>query len=519
MRLTSNRRAVLLVASAGCAMTVLDTNVVGIVLPEISRDLAASFAQTEWIISSYVLCFAALLLPAGSIADRYGRKRVLFLGLGVFAAASLACGLSPSANGLVIARACQGVGAAFLLAPALAIIGHAFHEENERTRAWAIWGAIMGLMMVVSPLIGGAISSVLGWRWAFHINLPICALLAFAALRQIEDSREPTPRRLDIPGIALFALAMLGITSALILGPGHGWSSSPVLLCVGGGGVLFGAFVWTQLRREQPMLDLGLFSSRPFLGATLAMFAYAASAQVMASLLPQFLQNAMGYQASAAGIGMLPFALAMLVFPQVGRRLSQHVKSGGVLVLGLSVVAIGNLIMMIAARGDAGALLAVGMFVLGSGGGLLNGETQKAIMGSVTKDRAGMASGISTTSRFSGILIGFSGLGAVLASRTRTVLEQEMAVRMLPAEPGFVDAIVAGDHARALEGYPSAMVSSIASAARDAYASGFSDAFLVAALLAASSAALVSLSALPVRPKPSLQIEEGDNSGPPERRR
>ncbi|KAF1017401.1 MAG: Multidrug resistance protein Stp [Stenotrophomonas maltophilia] len=284
----------LLVASTGCAMTVLDTNVVGVVLPTIARDLHASFADVEWVISSYVLCFAALLLPAGAIADRFGRRRVFLLGIAVFALASLACGLAPAASGLYLARAAQGVGAAFLLAPALAIIGHGFHDPAARGRAWALWGGIMGLTMVLSPLLGGVINHWLGWRWAFHVNVPLCALLAAAVPVYIEESRDPTPRALDLPGIALFAMAMFSLTWALIEGPGEGWTSAGVLLRLGVGIALFTAFSVVERRRAHPMLDLRLFADLPFSGSVLAMFAYAATAQVMASLLPQFLQNGRG---------------------------------------------------------------------------------------------------------------------------------------------------------------------------------------------------------------------------------
>lgn len=490
---TTNRKetAALIVASAGCAMTVLDTNVVGIVLPTIAKDLQASFAEVEWVVSTYVLCFAALLLPAGSIADRYGRRRVFLIGIALFAIASLACGLAPSAPRLYLARAIQGVGAAFLLAPALAIIGHTFHDEHARGRAWAIWGGIMGLTMVVSPLIGGAISSLVGWRWAFHINIPICVLLATAVLMLVKDSRDPTPRTLDIPGIVFFALAMFSVTWALILGPSQGWTSGPVALRAGGGLLLFSVFVWIEQRRAYPMLDLKLFAAWPFVGAVLAMFAYASSAQVMASLLPLFLQNGRGNGALAAGIGMLPFALAMLIFPQVGRRLSPYLDSARILTLGLAIVALGNLVMMFSARQHGELLLILGMAILGAGGGLLNGETQKAIMGTVPRHRAGMASGISTTSRFSGILLGFAGLGAVLASSTRSALEKAMPTANLPVEAGFIDSIVAGDLERAIGRYSPSVAATVTSIARDGYSAGFSHAFLAAGAIAFLAAIVV----------------------------
>jgi EmrB/QacA subfamily drug resistance transporter len=412
----------LLTASLGCAVTVLDTNLVGIVLPTIARELAATFADIEWVVSAYLLCFAALLLPAGAIADRAGRKRVLLLGLAIFAAASLACGAASGARALCLARAAQGVGAAFLLAPSLAVIGHAFHGERERARVWAFWGTIMGLTMVCSPLIGGVISHWLGWRWAFFVNLPVCAGLALAVVRCVPESRGAAQRTLDLPGIVLFASAMFVFTWTLISGPAQGWTSPAVLARAAAALGLFALFITAERRVRAPMLDLSLFARRRFAGAIVAMLTYAAAAQVMASLLPLYLQNARGAGALEAGVGMLPFALAMLLLPMAGRRLAAFMAGYRILGLGLAVVAAGNLVMMWAATMPGNRLLdAVGMAILGAGGGLLNGETQKAIMGAVPPERAGMASGISTTSRFCGILLGFAGIGAVLASDARGV--------------------------------------------------------------------------------------------------
>lgn len=474
----------LLTASLGCAVTVLDTNVVGIVLPTIARDLAATFADIEWVVSAYLLCFAALLLPAGAIADRAGRRRVLLLGLAIFAATSLACGVAPGARALYLARAAQGVGAAFLLAPSLAVIGHAFHGERERARVWAVWGTIMGLTMVCSPLIGGVIGRWLGWRWAFFVNLPVCAALALAVLRQVPESRGAAQRALDLPGIVLFAAAMFAFTWTLISGPAQGWAS-PAVLARGAAALgLFALFVATERRVRAPMLDLSLFAQRRFVGAIAAMLAYAACAQVMASLLPLYLQNARGATALEAGVGMLPFALAMLLLPMAGRRLAAFMPGYLILALGLMVVAAGNLVMLWAAHLPGNRLLdAVGMAILGTGGGLLNGETQKAIMGTVPPERAGMASGISTTSRFCGILLGFAGIGAVLASGTRSALLADLQQAGVTISPDLVERLVAGD--------VGVLPAGLAGLLRRSVESGFAQGFLAAGMAAAVASAIV----------------------------
>ena len=483
---------VLLTASVGCAMTVLDTNIVAIVLPTLARDLSAKFADVEWVISSYVLCFAALLLPAGVIADRLGRRRVFLIGIAGFALASLMCGLARSAAALYVARAFQGMGAAFLLAPALAIIGHSFHEEHERNRAWAFWGGMMGLTMVLAPILGGVVAYALGWRWAFGINVPICLVLAGAVLLFVGESRDEAARRLDPAGILLFAATMFGLTSGLINGQAHGWSAPSALAGFGAGLGAAIAFVAAERVQRRPMLDLQLFRRRHFIGAVLAMFAYAASAQVMASLLPQYLQNGLGRTPLEAGFAMLPFALAMLALPYLGRRLGAYLKSSQILVLGLAVVGAGNLVTGWGAHLGTWPLVIVGMMILGSGGGLLNGETQKAIMATVPRDRAGMASGISTTARFSGILLGFAVLSGVLATGTRQWLEAGSCAAGAPCGQlqRFADAVVAGDPPQALAAAGSTGAATMAEA-RLAYSDGFAAALIVAAAVAGLAALLV----------------------------
>jgi EmrB/QacA subfamily drug resistance transporter len=471
---------VLLTAATGCAMTVLDTNVVGIVLPAIARDYGARFADIEWVVSSYVLCFAALLLPAGTIADRFGRRRVFLGGIAFFAAASLLCGLAGSAAALCAARALQGAGAAFLLAPALAIIGHAFHGEAERGRAWAIWGGVMGLTMALSPIIGGLIATAFGWRWAFFINLPICALLGLAVVTTIAESRDPEAGAPDPAGILLFATAMFGLTFGLIQGQDRGWTSLPALAGFGAGLCAIAAFLAVERAQSRPMLDLALFRLPRFVAAVLAMFAYAACAQVMASLLPQFLQNGGGRDPLEAGFAMLPFALAMLVFPQLGRRLGQGMAPGRMLVIGLGIVAAGNAVTALGAQLGVAALTAAGMLVLGAGGGLLNGETQKAIMGAIPRARSGMGSGISTTARFSGILLGFALLSGILSTVIRARLDGAGA-----------DAVAAGDLQAAFGDLAMPARELAIAGARRIYAEGFAAALAAAAIGAGLAAVLV----------------------------
>jgi MFS family permease len=334
----------------------------------------------------------------------------------------------------------------------------------------------MGLTMVLAPLIGGAIATWLGWRWAFHINLPLCLLLAAMSGRFVPESRDPVRRRIDVAGVVLFAGSMLSWTWALIRGPVQGWTSIAVLPWLVSGVVLGAAFIRVEQCRAQPMLDLRLFRIPALVGAVIAMFAYAAAVQVMASLLPLLLQNVRGDSVLRAGVHMLPFALAMLLLPFLGRRLGAYWDSGKILALGLGVAVLGNLSIALSLWQHSGPGLLVAMAVLGSGGGLLNGETQKAIMSVIPPDRAGMASGISTTARFSGILIGFATLGAVLSSHVRVAAEARLAAAGRPVSPALLERVVVGELSTSAD--------ALGALARAAYAQGAGYAFVAAALMA-----------------------------------
>ncbi len=480
---------ILLTASTGCAMTVLDTNIVAMVLPTIARDFGATFADIQWVVSAYVLCFASLLLPAGAVSDRFGRKRVLLIGISIFILASLLCGLAVSPQTLYLARAVQGVGAAFLLAPALAIIGHTFHGEAERNRAWAIWGGIMGLTMVLSPVMGGLIGQYLGWRWAFFVNIPICLALGLAVVCWIEESHGDITRRLDPAGIMLFTCAMFGLTWGMVQGQAQGWTTPIALIGFAAGLCALVAFIAVERALQRPMLDVHMFRDPRLVGGVWAMFAYATCAQVMASLLPLLLLNGLGRTALLAGFSMLPFALAMLAFPYVGRYLARFLTSPQILVLGLCITGAGNLLAGFGAQLGAWTIIMPGMVLIGSGGGLLNGETQKAIMSVVPRERAGMASGISTTARFSGILLGFAVLSGILATMIRTLMirgcTDEATCTRIPAQ---ADAVAAGDWPQLISALPQGQQATALEQAQMMFSQGFAYALFTAGAFALVSA-------------------------------
>ena len=497
-RAVHNPGLVLATASATCALIVLDTNVVAVSLPSIARSFHASFADVEWVVSAYMVAFASCLLAAGALADRFGRKRTLLLGLAVFFVASLGCGLAPSVAVLNLARTVKGVGAALLLTSALAVIANTFHEGPARIRAWAVWGTCMGLATTVAPLVGGMITHWVGWRWIFLLNLPVCAVLAVCALWAIRESRNPNAGPVDVAGSALFGAALALAIWALIEAPTSGWASLATGARFCASVLLFAGFVQVQRVRQHAMVDLALFHQPRFVAAVLAMFGYAACAQVMMTFLPLYLQNAFGLGAVVAGTAMLPFALAMVVGPYIGAALSKRLSAMALLSTGLLLIGAGDLFTALCAApitGDAHyGFVALGMIITGIGAGVLNGDTQKAIMACVPPDRTGMASGISTTTRFTGIVSSVGILGAVLAARTQSVFNARPEITPVirhELDAGFMSRVLAGDAAGATAHLSPAAGAALRSAAHISFASGFAAALYLAGLAAIAIAVSV----------------------------
>jgi EmrB/QacA subfamily drug resistance transporter len=484
--------ALLLTASLISSLIMLDSNIVAVALPAIERALHADFADVQWVISAYVLTYAALLLAAGNFADRYGRRLAMVIGLAIFAIASAACGVAPGIVPLNLARAAQGIGGALLLTSSLAVIGHAF-EGAERSRATAFWGASLGIALAIGPVLGGAITSLAGWRWLFLVNVPASAILIGTTFRTIPESRDADAQDLDFPGIVTFSLGLGLLIWALIDGNALGWRSPMMVARLVGAAALFAGFVVGERRLPRPMVDLSLFKRRSFLAAVLAMLGYGASAQVMVFLLPQLLQNAYGFSALVAGLAMLPFALPMVFAPRVTGALAARYTSRLLLTGGLLTSAVGNLGFGIISWSGAGyAGFAAAMLVAGAGAGLLNGQTVKALQAAVPPERAGMASGLASTTRFIGILVSIAILGAVLANVVEARFRAMAPHAGIPAAMAGVAAThtAAGTLADFQSTLPLSIRASVGAVGMRAFAQGFGIAALIAAALAAAAAAL-----------------------------
>ncbi len=474
------RFIILLCVSIPSFMINLDSNIVAVSLSSIAHSFNADFADIEWVISAYTLTFASLVLPAGSLADRYGRKRILVIGLAIFSVASLICGAAPNVATLNAARALQGVGAALLLSGALATLSHSFRGA-DRARAFAFWGSVIGIAISLGPVIGGFITQHFGWEWAFYINVPIGVALIALILKNLEESSDPHARKVDLLGGLTFSSSLFLLTLALISGNRQGWDNPSIVYELLGAALFFALFVLVESRQERPMVDFSFYRSPTYVGANVAGLAYAASLLTMLTYLPIYFQNALGCSPQSAGLLMLPLAVPLFVVPRITAAYLTHRFSGRTLLtLGLAIIGVGLIWLGVeATRFDYVSMIA-GLLLAGIGAGILNGETAKVAMSAIPPERAGMASGMSGTVRFSGIVIGFAALGAILFHR--------VAASVASGAPAGVDplalthSITAGDLSGGAQG--------LASLALNSFGSGYQAILFVAAGMALVSSVL-----------------------------
>jgi EmrB/QacA subfamily drug resistance transporter len=436
---------VLICVSAPSFMLQLDANIVAVSLPSISESLGANFAGIEWVITAYTLSFASLLLPAGALADRFGRKRMLVTGLCLFTLASFFCGAAPNLTVLIAARAFQGIGAALQLSSALATLSCAF-KGDTRARAFAFWGSVVGVGITLGPIVGGLITQTLGWQWAFYINLPIGVATVALIVMVIDESSDPDAVRVDVPGVLTFSAFLFLTTLALISGNHDGWTSTHILAEGLGALVFFFLFIVVEKRQARPMVDFAFFRRPTYLGANIAQFSFAAGLLTMLTFMPIYFQHALGLSPRAAGLLMLPMALPLFIVPRiVTAQLSHRLTGRTLLTAGLALVSAGLAFMAFAAGALDYRLMLAGMLATGLGAGLLNGETTKVGMTVIPAERAGMASGISGTMRFTGIVIGFAALGVVLFSRISTAIATALPALDESDRLGFIREIASGN--------------------------------------------------------------------------
>jgi EmrB/QacA subfamily drug resistance transporter len=457
-------------------MLLLDITVVNVALPDIQRSLHASFSDLQWVVDAYSLTLAAFLLTAGVIGDMFGRREVFAIGLGVFTVSSLVCGLSTSSLMLNLARAAQGVGGAIMFATALALIAQAF-SGRERGTAFGVYGAVVGGAVAVGPLVGGAITSGIGWRWIFFVNVPIGIVAVVLTLAKVQESRDPNTRSIDWIGFVSFSAALFMLVFALVRGPDDGWGSALITGLLIGAGVLLVVFLVAEWRQKDPMLDLTLFKRPAMVGVSLAAFTLAASIFALFLYLTLYIQDDLGYGPLAAGVRFLPITVLSFLVAPVAGKLTVRIHARYMLGTGLLLIAVGCLLMATTHATSGWTVLLPGFIVAGVGIGTINPVLASSAISVVPPQRSGMASGANSTFRQVGIATGIAGLGTVFQTQiqhhTLAALGRSAAGQAVAAHGGAqLEGALAGGGVR--EALPSLPSEAARQALLDAYRVGFS---------------------------------------------
>jgi EmrB/QacA subfamily drug resistance transporter len=491
-----NKWWTLVAVCLGTFMLLLDITIVNVALPDIQTALHSSFSDLQWVVDAYALTLAAFLLTAGSLADMYGRRLLYLVGLAVFTAASALCGFAQTTLMLQLSRGLQGVGGAIMFAVSLALLADAFRGK-DRGIAFGVWGTITGLAVAIGPLLGGALTSGLSWRWIFYVNVPLGIVAVVLSMLRVSESRAPQASGPDWPGFVIFTVALSSLVYGLIESNQKSFSSGLVLGCLAAAAVLLAVFVFVERRRAHPMFDLSLFRLPTFSGGSVAAFGLSASIFSMLLYLVLYLQDFLGYSPLATGVRVMFLSGAILVSATVAGRLSSYVPVRLLIGPGLIMVGIGLLLMRGLNAGSSWTHLIPGMIVGGLGIGLVNPPLASTAVGVVPPQRAGMASGINSTFRQVGIATGIALLGTLFSSQVKSSVQTGVAAVPALARQGpkIAAAVQSGEVGQLIAKLPPQTRQKVGTITHAAFATGLNRILLVAAIIA-FVAGIVSLLAI-----------------------
>jgi len=420
------------ITSIALFMVTLDNLVVSTALPVIRRDLHATIQGLEWTVNAYTLTFAVLLLTGAALGDRFGRKRMFVVGLAIFTGASAAAALAPSMNLLIAARAVQGMGAAIVMPLTLTILSNAV-PPARRGVALGAWGGISGLAVAMGPLVGGAVVEGLSWQWIFWINVPIGLLAIPFALSRLGESRGPD-RELDLPGLGLVSVGLLGVVWALIRGNSVGWTSPQIVGAFVGGLVVLAGFVIWELRATAPMLPMRFFRNRTFAAAnTASLFMYFGMFGSI-FLLAQFLQTVQGYSPLQAGLRILPWTMAPIFIAPIAGAYSDRIGGRPLMAIGLSLQAIGLAWLATVSTPTVPYQDLVAPFIVsGVGMALFFAPVANVVLGAVRREEEGKASGANNAIRELGGVFGVAVLASIFTSHGGYATPQTFVDGLTPA--------------------------------------------------------------------------------------
>lgn len=412
----------------------VDATIVNVALPTLSRELDADTAQLQWIVDAYTLVMAGLMLSAGSLSDRFGRRGWLSSGLAVFALTSAVAAQVGSADALIAGRAAMGVGAAVIFPTTLSLITNIFADPVKRAKAIGLWAAMVGVGVAAGPITGGWLLEHFWWGSVFMVNVPIAAAAIVGGVLFIPTSRDPAAPPVDVPGLVLSSIGITALVYTVIEAPTWGWGSVRTATGFATAVVVLAVFALWERRTPHPMLDVSVFFNRRFSGGSLAVTAGFLTLFGFIFVITQYFQFIKGYSAFETGVRLLPVAISIAVASIVGPRIVERIGTTAVVVAGLAIFAAG---LAWASTADANSpylQIAMQMVLLGGGLGLTTAPATESIMGSLSADKAGVGSAVNDTTRELGGTLGVAIVGSVFASIYTGRLGDSAAVSGLPEQ-------------------------------------------------------------------------------------
>ncbi|MEO5838757.1 MAG: DHA2 family efflux MFS transporter permease subunit [Acidimicrobiales bacterium] len=476
---------------------VMDNTIVNVALPTLVRDLGTSTSQLQWVVDSYTLVFAGLLLAAGSLGDRFGRRGALNVGLVIFGAASAVAAFAGGVNALVASRAVMGVGAALIMPATLSILTNVFTDTRERAIAIALWSAVAGIAVALGPVSGGFLLEHFWWGSVFIINIPVVAVALVAGRILVPTSRDPAAPRIDWGGALLSIVGLTALVWSIIEAPERGWTSSGVVSGFVVAIVVLTAFVQWELRSAEPMLDLRFFTNARFTAASAAITLIAFALFGFIFMATQYLQFILGYSALAAGVHTLPFAGAVILTAPLSSKLVDRWGTKLIVSFGLLSFAAGMLNAATTTIDSTYSRVFLSMVLLGGGMGLASAPATESIMGSLPKAKAGVGSAVNDTTRELGGVFGVAIIGSVMSSLYSARLGDKLdgsvpAPALDAAKESMGAALAVGNQIGGSDG------ARIVDAAREAFVHAMTRASLVTAAFSVLGA-IVALRWLPAR--------------------
>ena len=410
----SNTTVTVVAACLATAMLMLDISVINTALSDIASGLDTGLSGLQWVIDAYTIPLAATVLTAGAIADRLGRRKLFIIGLSIFTASSALCGAAGGIEVLVGSRAIQGLGASLMFATALALISQVTPDRESRVKALAAYGAAIGASFALGPFIGGGLTELFGWRAIFLVNLPIGAAVLWITYRAVAEGRDPTPRRIDVPGQLTLIGGLFLLVLALLRGNEEGWGSAGIVAALAGAVALLIAFVIIEERSREPMLPLRLMGQRRFAGAQIAVFAIAASFFAVFLYLTLYLQTVLGMSPIQTGLVYLPGTFLVFVVSGMTAQLGANASPAKIASIGLALVSAGLALMLFAGVDSSWTVLLPGLLVTSIGTGLFNPTGSELALNALPPEQSGLAAGANDTFRQTGVAVGIAALGTLV---------------------------------------------------------------------------------------------------------